>query len=107
MEVQTCAATLENNIAVSQIISKNPTILLLGKYPKDAPPNHKDTCSTMYRRDLLGELGWVEMGTWQIRLEDGGGGEYWKKWLEGEGILESGINLIQENFSQIYKDDPS
>ena len=61
--VQTCAATLENNIAVSQIISKNPTILLLGKYPKDAPPNHKDTCSTMYRRDLLGELGWVEMGT--------------------------------------------
>jgi hypothetical protein len=29
-------------------ISKNPVILLLGIYPKDAPPCHRGMCSTMF-----------------------------------------------------------
>jgi hypothetical protein len=30
------------------VILEDPAILLLGKYPKDTPPYHKDTCSTIF-----------------------------------------------------------
>ena len=30
------------------VLSEEPAIELLGIYPKDIPPNHKDTCSTMF-----------------------------------------------------------
>jgi hypothetical protein len=32
---------------------QNPAILLQGVYPKDAPPSHKCTCSTMFIADLF------------------------------------------------------
>jgi hypothetical protein len=31
------------------VLSEDPDISLLGIYPKDAPPYHKDTCYTMFR----------------------------------------------------------
>jgi hypothetical protein len=30
------------------VLPQDPAIPLLGKYPKDAPPYFKDTCSTMF-----------------------------------------------------------
>jgi hypothetical protein len=30
------------------VLPENPAILLLGIYPRDVPPYHKDTCSTMF-----------------------------------------------------------
>ncbi|KAM7332940.1 hypothetical protein ACRRTK_006260 [Alexandromys fortis] len=53
--VQTCTATLEINVAVSQKIEKlqDPAIPLLGIYPKDALPYHRDTCSTVLIAALL------------------------------------------------------
>jgi hypothetical protein len=30
------------------VTPQDPAILFLGLYPKDAPPYHKDTCSTMF-----------------------------------------------------------
>jgi hypothetical protein len=50
--MQTCANTLEINLAVSQKTGKSPTSIpsytLLGIYPKDVPTSHKDSCSTMF-----------------------------------------------------------
>jgi hypothetical protein len=34
-------------------IPQDPGILLLGIYPKDVPPSHKDTCSTMFTAVLF------------------------------------------------------
>jgi hypothetical protein len=54
MGLQTGTITLEINLEVPQKIENNstlpedPDILLLGIYPKDAPPDHKDTCSIMF-----------------------------------------------------------
>jgi hypothetical protein len=49
---QTCIPTLEINVAVSQKIgiylAKDPVILILGKYSKDAPSYHKYSCSTTF-----------------------------------------------------------
>jgi hypothetical protein len=49
VELQTCTTTLEINLEVSQnigiVLPEDPTILLLGKYPKDVPPY---MCSTMF-----------------------------------------------------------
>jgi hypothetical protein len=33
---------------LEMVLPDVPAILLLGIYPKVAPPNHKDTCSTMF-----------------------------------------------------------
>ena len=30
------------------VLPQEPAIPLLGIYPEDAPPSHKDTCSTMF-----------------------------------------------------------
>ena len=49
--VQTCTATLEINMVVSQKIEnqfQDQVILLLGIYTKDAQLYHKHTCSVMY-----------------------------------------------------------
>jgi hypothetical protein len=34
-------------------LSEDPAIPLLGIYPKDAPPCHRGTCSTMFIEDLF------------------------------------------------------
>jgi hypothetical protein len=34
-------------------LPEDSDILLLGKYPKDAPPCHRGTCSTMFREALF------------------------------------------------------
>jgi hypothetical protein len=44
--LQTGATILEINLAVPQITGNRYTTL--GHYPKDAPPYHKGTCSTMF-----------------------------------------------------------
>jgi hypothetical protein len=50
--VQTCTTTLEINVVVSQKSENSSTsdsaIPLLGIYPKDAPPSHKDASSVMF-----------------------------------------------------------
>jgi hypothetical protein len=35
------------------VVPEDPVILLLGIYPKDAKPNHKNTCSTMFIEALF------------------------------------------------------
>ena len=44
--------TLEINLEVPQKMEidlpEDPAIPLLGMYPKDAPPCHRNTCSTMF-----------------------------------------------------------
>jgi hypothetical protein len=35
------------------VLLKNPTILLLGLYPEDAPTGNKDTYSTMFKAALF------------------------------------------------------
>ena len=35
------------------VLPQEPAILLLGIYPKDAPPYHKDTCSTIFLTALF------------------------------------------------------
>jgi hypothetical protein len=35
------------------VLPQDPVVPLLGIYPKDAPPYHKDTCSTMFLAILL------------------------------------------------------
>jgi hypothetical protein len=55
--LQTCAATSEINLAVSQntgiVLSQDPAIPLLSIYSKYTPPSHNDTCSTMFIADLF------------------------------------------------------
>ena len=55
--VQTCTTTLKINLAVSQKIwnssTSRPSLLFLGIYSKDALPNHKDICSTMFIATLF------------------------------------------------------
>jgi hypothetical protein len=34
-------------------LPEDPAIPLLGIYPKDVPPYHKDTCSTMFKAALF------------------------------------------------------
>jgi hypothetical protein len=53
VEAQLCTTTLEINLAVSKKIKKSSTSRLSYTtpgyiYPKDAPPYHKNTCSTMF-----------------------------------------------------------
>jgi hypothetical protein len=52
LRLQTCKTTLEVNLAVSPKTGNSSTldlaVSLLDIYPKDAPPSHKDTCSTMF-----------------------------------------------------------
>jgi hypothetical protein len=51
MVLQTGTPTLEINLAVLRkleiVLLDDPAIPLLGIYPKDASPYHKDTCSTL------------------------------------------------------------
>jgi hypothetical protein len=35
------------------VLPEDPVIPLLGIYPKDAPPYHKDVCSTMFMNSLI------------------------------------------------------
>jgi hypothetical protein len=50
--LQTGATTLEINLEVPQKIEidlpEDPAIPLMRIYPKDAPPCHRGTCSTMF-----------------------------------------------------------
>jgi hypothetical protein len=52
VRVQTYISILQINLKISQktgiVLLQDPAIPLLGIYPKDAPPYHKDTCSTMF-----------------------------------------------------------
>jgi hypothetical protein len=52
MGVQTCTTTIEINFVVSKnmgiALPEDPTIPLLGMYPKDASASHKNTCSAMF-----------------------------------------------------------
>jgi hypothetical protein len=52
VRLQTGTTTLEINLEVPQKIGNRSTedlaIPLLGIYPKDAPPCHRSTCSTMF-----------------------------------------------------------
>ena len=55
--MQTCTATLEIGMAVSQKLGINlhqdPAIPILGIYPKDVQSYHKDICSVMFIAALL------------------------------------------------------
>jgi hypothetical protein len=57
MGLQTDTTTLEINLEVPQKLEidlpKDPTIPLLGIYPKDALPYHRDMCSTMFIAALI------------------------------------------------------
>ena len=52
--VQTCTATLEINMVISQKIRKrqDPALLLLGMDPTDAQSYHKDMCTTILQHYL-------------------------------------------------------
>jgi hypothetical protein len=53
--LQSGTTTLENNLAVPQkiVLPEDPAIPLLGIFPKDTPPYHKDTCSSYLHRSLI------------------------------------------------------
>jgi hypothetical protein len=50
--VQTCTLTLEINLVLSQKTGNRSfqdlALTFLGIFPKDAPPYHRDTCSTIF-----------------------------------------------------------
>jgi hypothetical protein len=55
--MQPYTTTLEINLTFLRklgiVLPQDTAIPLLGMYPKDAPPFHKDTCSTMFIAALL------------------------------------------------------
>jgi hypothetical protein len=55
--LQIGATTLEINLTISQnmeiVLSVDPPIPLLGIYPKDVPPFHKNICSIMLTSALF------------------------------------------------------
>ena len=55
--MQTCTATVEISVAVSQetgsFLPQDPAISLLGIYPRDALSYHKSICSTMFTAALF------------------------------------------------------
>jgi hypothetical protein len=53
--LQTGATSLEINLKFPQKIDQpeDPAIPLFGIYPKDAPPCHRDTCSTLFIATLF------------------------------------------------------
>jgi hypothetical protein len=55
--MQTCTTTREINwlflIKLGIVLPQDPALPFLGIYPKDVPPSHKDTCSTMFTVALL------------------------------------------------------
>jgi hypothetical protein len=50
--INTCTNTLENNLSFCRrlgiVLLQDPAIPLLGVYPIDSPPSHKDTCSAIF-----------------------------------------------------------
>jgi hypothetical protein len=52
MGMKTCTTTLEINLAVFRklgiVLPQDPAVPLLGIYPKDVLPSHKDICSTIF-----------------------------------------------------------
>jgi len=57
MGLQADKTTLEISLAVLRkleiVLLEDPTITLLGIYPKNGPTYNKDTCSTMFRAALF------------------------------------------------------
>lgn len=50
-------------------LPEDPAILLLGIYPKDVPPLHKDTCSTMFHSSFIHKT--QKLKTIQMSLNQG------------------------------------
>jgi hypothetical protein len=102
------------------VLPEDPTISLVGIYPKDVPPNYKDMCSTMFIAALLiidrnwkqsrcpASEEWIQK-MWFIYTV-----EYYSaiknkdimnfshKWMELQDSILSKVTQTQKNFHAIY-----
>jgi hypothetical protein len=98
------------------VLPQGPAIPLLGIHPKDAPPFHKDTCSTVFIASLfviarnwkqprfLSTEEWIQK-MWYIFTM-----EYYSaikmnftgKWIELENIILSDVAHIQKDMHGTY-----
>jgi hypothetical protein len=122
--MQSCTTTLETIFAVLRnlgiVLPQDPASILLDIYPKDDPPSHIDTCSTMFiaalfivarnwkqprcpsTEEWIKKMYYIYTVGYYSALKNKNITNFAGKWMELENIILSEVAQLQKHMHGIY-----
>ena len=105
---------------MSIVLPEDPAVPLLGVYPKEAPQNHKDMCSTMFIETLfliarsrkqprspsteeqIQKMWFIYTMKYYLAIKNESIMNFAGKWVELENIILSEVSQIQKDMHGMY-----